>query len=74
MSKDEKIVVDAPKSFTIDITMDIRKNRGDGKDNGFCEMQVRYPCLDADDMRLVQNTVVGGLLNLGDPKVVTKEN
>lgn len=74
MSSDKKVAVDAPKSFTIEITMDIRKNRGDGKDNGFCEMTVRYPCLDADDMRLVQNTVVGGLLGLGEAKVVTKEN
>jgi len=61
-----------PKTFSIDIEVDIKKNRGPGMDKGFCTMTCNYPLLNAEEMMLVEKTVVGGLLALGDEKNVKK--
>jgi len=54
------------KTFSIDLEMNIKKNRGAGMDNNFCKMTCNYPLLSAEEMVLVEKTVVGGLMALGD--------
>ena len=60
------------KTFSIDLELNIKKNRGAGMDNNFCKMTCNYPLLNVEEMTLVEKTVIGGLLALGDSTEVRR--